>query len=59
MYYISALELDSLDSSHAIEIPVNHPDEINEIFDLISYSKGASIIRMLHEWIGAEVCVPP
>ncbi|XP_063887402.1 aminopeptidase N-like [Scylla paramamosain] len=39
--------LDCLESSHPISIPVGHPDEINEIFDTISYSKGASIIRMM------------
>ena len=32
--------LDSLESSHPISIVVNHPDEISEIFDGISYSKG-------------------
>ena len=31
------------------------PDEVEEIFDAISYCKGASIIRMLHEWIGDKV----
>lgn len=39
--------LDCLESSHPISIPVGHPDEINEIFDRISYSKGASVIRMM------------
>ena len=33
------LELDSKLSSHPIVQPVNHPDEITEIFDTISYSK--------------------
>lgn len=50
--YIRALELDCLKSSHAIEIPVSHPSEIDEIFDDISYSKGASVIRMLHRYLG-------
>lgn len=26
---------------------MNNPDEINEIFDGISYAKGASVIRMM------------
>merc|ERR1712136_121162 len=51
---VRAMDLDALDNSHAIEIPVGHPDEIDEIFDAISYSKGASVIRMLHNWIGDE-----
>lgn len=32
--------LDALESSHPISIVVHHPDEIAEIFDGISYSKG-------------------
>lgn len=50
--YTRALELDSLKNSHPIEVPVGHPSEIDEIFDEISYNKGASIIRMLHHYIG-------
>lgn len=49
------MDLDALDNSHPIEIPVGHPDEVDEIFDIISYSKGASVIRMLHNWIGNAV----
>ena len=52
--YASALSLDGLRSSHAIEIPVGHPNEISQIFDAISYSKGASVIRMIHDFIGAD-----
>ncbi|XP_071942533.1 puromycin-sensitive aminopeptidase-like [Antedon mediterranea] len=52
--YTRALNLDALKNSHPIEVPVGHPDEIDEIFDLISYSKGASIIRMLHDYIGDD-----
>ncbi|EEC12055.1 aminopeptidase, putative [Ixodes scapularis] len=50
--YSQALELDALDNSHPIEVPVRHPSEIDEIFDDISYNKGASVIRMLHNHIG-------
>jgi puromycin-sensitive aminopeptidase len=49
---MSALQLDALHSSHPIEVPVGHPSEIDEIFDDISYSKGASVIRMLHRYLG-------
>jgi puromycin-sensitive aminopeptidase len=52
-----ALDLDSLKNSHPIEILVGPPSEVNEIFDAISYSKGASTIRMLHNYIGDEVCL--
>ncbi len=49
-----ALRLDALMHTHPIEIPVHHPDEIGEIFDEVSYSKGASIIRMLASYIGEK-----
>lgn len=52
--YSKALELDALHNSHPIEVPVNHPSEIDAIFDDISYNKGASVIRMLHNYISDE-----
>lgn len=50
--YTHALELDCLKNSHPIEVPVGHPAEIDEIFDEISYNKGASVIRMLYHFLG-------
>lgn len=50
----NALSLDSLKHTHPIEVPVHHPDEISEIFDAVSYSKGASVIRMLAEYLGEK-----
>ena len=32
-------KLDSVASSHPISVDVNNPDEINEIFDGITYGK--------------------
>ncbi|XP_078501725.1 puromycin-sensitive aminopeptidase [Lissotriton helveticus] len=52
--YTRAQELDALDNSHPIEVSVGHPSEVDEIFDAISYSKGASVIRMLHDYIGDQ-----
>jgi len=49
-----ALSLDSLRSSHPIEVPVSRADEINEIFDAISYSKGSCVIRMMSKYLGEE-----
>lgn len=46
--------LDSLASSHAISVEVDHPKKIKQLFDRISYSKGASIIRMLEGFVGKE-----
>lgn len=53
--YTTGLELDCLKKSHPVEVAVNDPDEIDEIFDDISYMKGASIIRMLHSYVGDEI----
>lgn len=49
-----ALSLDALKNTHPIEVEVGHPAEISEIFDKVSYSKGASILRMLHEYLGPK-----
>ena len=48
------LALDSTLSSHPIVVDVNTPDQINSVFDTISYSKGASVIRMLETFMGPE-----
>ena len=47
-----ALKLDALHHTHPIEVEVHHPNEIGEIFDQVSYQKGASVIRMLAEYLG-------
>lgn len=49
------LQLDGLASSHPVRIPVEDPQKIGEIFDAISYKKGASILLMLHYYLGNEV----
>jgi len=48
-----AYQLDALKNTHPIEVEVGHPAEISEIFDKVSYSKGASVLRMLHQYLGA------
>src|SRR5881409_3662545 len=49
-----ALALDSLNSTHPIEAKVRSPEEIEELFDEISYGKGASILRMIEAYIGPD-----
>ena len=49
-----ALSLDSLRSSHPIEVPVKRADEINQIFDAISYSKGSCVLRMISKYLGEQ-----
>jgi puromycin-sensitive aminopeptidase len=51
----TGFRLDALAGSHPIEVDVNHVDEIDEIFDAISYRKGAAVIRMLQSYLGAEI----
>lgn len=50
--FLTALHLDSLHNSHPIEVVVKNAAEIDEIFDSISYQKGATVIRMLYSYIG-------
>ncbi|PKB73275.1 MAG: hypothetical protein BZY75_02675 [SAR202 cluster bacterium Io17-Chloro-G7] len=50
-----ALSLDGLKNSHPIEQEVKDPAEIGQLFDAISYSKGASVIRMLEQFLGPDV----
>lgn len=50
----TAFRLDSLRSSHPIEVPVKDVLEVDQIFDAISYLKGSSVIRMLSNHLGVE-----
>lgn len=50
-----ALNLDSLESSHPIQAAVENPSEIEAIFDVISYKKGAALIRMLENFLKFDV----
>ncbi|MCA9510250.1 MAG: ERAP1-like C-terminal domain-containing protein, partial [Myxococcales bacterium] len=47
-----ALDLDALANTHPIYAPVRTPEEANENFDLITYEKGASVVRMLERYLG-------
>lgn len=50
----NTLTLDQTLSSHPIVQKVSNPDQITEIFDVISYQKGSSVIRMLENMMGEE-----
>ncbi len=47
-----AMGLDSLKTTHPIDVNVNSPAEIREIFDAISYDKGGCVLRMLEHYVG-------
>ncbi|XP_075715569.1 aminopeptidase Ey-like [Rhinoderma darwinii] len=52
--------VDALASSHPLtskEEDVNTPSEISELFDSITYSKGASVIRMLSSFLTEDLFV--
>ncbi|EKD21015.1 uncharacterized protein L3040_004632 [Drepanopeziza brunnea f. sp. 'multigermtubi'] len=51
----TAFTLDSLRSSHPIEVPVKDALDVDQIFDAISYLKGSSVIRMLAAHLGQDV----
>lgn len=51
----NVFELDSLESSHPVSVKVDNPAQINDIFDRISYAKGASVIRMMHHFLTTKV----
>ncbi|XP_060014743.1 aminopeptidase N [Lagenorhynchus albirostris] len=56
LYHVMAV--DALASSHPLTTPaeeVNTPAQISEMFDSISYSKGASVIRMLSEFLTEDL----
>lgn len=50
----SAMSVDSLSSSHPISTPVENPAEIGEMFDDVSYQKGACILNMLRDFLSPE-----
>ncbi|KAF8633724.1 hypothetical protein AX17_004382 [Amanita inopinata Kibby_2008] len=50
----SALGLDAKPSSHPIEVECPDANHINQIFDALSYSKAASVLRMLANYVGEE-----
>lgn len=54
----SALNRDAIDGIQSVHVAVNHPDEIQTIFDgAIVYSKGSRLMFMLHHWLGDQVFV--
>jgi puromycin-sensitive aminopeptidase len=51
----NALEVDALASSHPIAPRIRSAKDAHENFDAITYTKGASVLRMLAGYLGHEV----
>ncbi|MBY0547573.1 MAG: M1 family metallopeptidase [Candidatus Obscuribacterales bacterium] len=50
-----AMTTDALHSTRPIEYTVNHPDDAKAMFDVLTYEKGASVMRMLECFLGEDV----
>jgi puromycin-sensitive aminopeptidase len=51
----AALAVDGLHTSRPIEFPVAAPRDADAMFDVLTYEKGASVLRMLEQYLGPEV----
>jgi puromycin-sensitive aminopeptidase len=51
----AALGIDGVHATRPIEYPVGPPKEAEGMFDLLTYEKGAAVLRMLEQHIGPEV----
>jgi len=51
----AALAVDGLHSTRPIEFPVHAPRDADAMFDVLTYEKGASVLRMLEQYLGPEV----
>ena len=50
----AAFDIDSLEATRPIEFPVISPEDAEGMFDLLTYEKGAAVVRMLEQWLGEE-----
>ena len=50
----AALAVDGLRSTRPIEFPVEAPKDADAMFDVLTYEKGASVLRMLEQYIGPD-----
>jgi puromycin-sensitive aminopeptidase len=50
----AAMRTDGLPSTRAIEFKVERPEEAEGMFDVLTYEKGAGVLRMLERYLGAE-----
>lgn len=53
-FMLPALELDSYASSHPISIKVSTPNDIRQVFDIITYNKGSCLVSLLRTFLGEK-----
>jgi puromycin-sensitive aminopeptidase len=51
----AALTVDGLRSTRPVEYPVAAPTDAEAMFDVLTYEKGASVLRMLEQYVGPDV----
>jgi puromycin-sensitive aminopeptidase len=51
----AALSVDGLHSTRPVEYPVAAPKDADAMFDVLTYEKGASVLRMMEQYLGADV----
>jgi puromycin-sensitive aminopeptidase len=51
----AALAVDGLHATRPVEFPVGRPEEAEGMFDVLTYQKGGSVLRMLEQFIGPDV----
>ncbi|HSM43832.1 MAG TPA: M1 family metallopeptidase, partial [Acidimicrobiia bacterium] len=49
-----AMGTDQLKSTRPIEFEVTAPEEVDQMFDAITYGKGSAVLHMIDEFIGVE-----
>ncbi|MCU1467211.1 MAG: putative aminopeptidase [Actinomycetia bacterium] len=50
----AALDVDALENTRPVEYEVVTPEDADGMFDLLTYQKGGSVLRMLERWLGAD-----
>jgi puromycin-sensitive aminopeptidase len=49
-----SMETDAIAATRPVEFPVESPVEANEMFDVLTYEKGSSVLRMLEQFLGED-----
>jgi puromycin-sensitive aminopeptidase len=49
-----AMDIDALSNTRPVEYEVRTPEDADGMFDVLTYQKGGSVVRMLEQWLGTE-----